>query len=63
MTLTTLADVREFVDDHLAPERRGQDTWRLNNRLYEAAQGGDIRDVEIALRLVLKLARLPCLMQ
>jgi hypothetical protein len=63
MTLTTLADVREFVEDHLPPECQERDTWHLIGRLYNAARGGDIRDMVISLRLVLELERVPCLMQ
>lgn len=59
----TLADVREFVEDHLPPECQERDTWHLIGRLYDAARGGDIRDMLISLRLVLELERVPCLMQ
>ena len=61
MTLTTLADVREFVEHHLPPECWKRDWRRVINQPYVAARGGDIRDLVISLRLVLELERIPCL--
>ena len=41
-----------------------RETWRyVANQLAEAACGGDIKDVEIALRLILQLEQVPCLPQ
>jgi hypothetical protein len=64
MTLKTLADVRELVERHLPAECRERDTWRhVSKQLIEAAQGGDINDAVVSLRLVLQLERVPCLQQ
>jgi hypothetical protein len=64
MTLTTLADIRELVERHLPAECRERDTWRhVAAQMKTAAQGGDINDATIALRLVLQLERVPCLPQ
>jgi hypothetical protein len=64
MTLTTLADIRELVERHLPAECRERETWRhVAAKMNAAARGGDIKDVVIALRLVLQLERVPCLPQ
>jgi hypothetical protein len=64
MTLRTLADVRELVEVHLPRECRERETWRyVAGALDEAARGGDIKDVVIALRIVLQLEQVPCLPQ
>ena len=64
MTLTTLADVRELVERHLPAEARERETWRyVAIQLAEAARGGDTKEVEIALQLVLQLEKVPCLPQ
>jgi hypothetical protein len=64
MTLTTLADIRELVERHLPAECRERETWRhVSVQLNAAAQGSDINDAVIALRLVLQLERVPCLPQ
>jgi hypothetical protein len=64
MTLTTLADIRELVERHLPAECRERETWRhVAAQMNAAARGGDIKDVVIALRLVLQLERVPCLPQ
>jgi hypothetical protein len=61
MTLRTLGDVRELVQ-HLPRERRERQTWRhVSDQLAQAAQGGDINDVVVSLRLVLQLEGVPCL--
>jgi hypothetical protein len=63
MTLRTLSDVRELVQ-HLPRERRERKTWRhVSDQLTKAAQGGDINDAVVALRLVLLLEQVPCLPQ
>jgi hypothetical protein len=62
MTLSTLADVRDLVERHLPAEARKREGWRyVANQLAEAAHGGDIKGVEISLRLVLQLEQVPCL--
>ena len=62
MTLSTLADVRELVERHLPAECRERETWRfVANQVAEAARGGDVKDVEIALQLALQLEQVPCL--
>jgi hypothetical protein len=64
MTLTTLADIRELVERQLPAECRERDTWRhVAAQMNAAAQGGDINDAMIELRLVLQLERVPCLPQ
>jgi hypothetical protein len=60
VTLTTLADVRGFVEDHRAPECWEPEWRHVTNRLNEAAQGGDIGDMVTSLRLVLELEQIPC---
>jgi hypothetical protein len=63
MTLRTLSDVRELVG-HLPGERRERETWRyVSDQLAKAAQGGDINDAVVSLRLVLLLEQVPCLPQ
>jgi hypothetical protein len=63
-TLHTLADVRQLVEKHLPAECRERETWRhVADRLHHAARGGDIKDVEVSLRLVLQLEQVPCLPQ
>jgi hypothetical protein len=63
MTLKTLADVRELIG-HLPADRRKLNTWRhVAKQLAAAADGGDIDDVVVSLRLVLQLENVPCLPQ
>jgi hypothetical protein len=58
-----ITDVRELIE-HLPAERRKLDTWRhVTKQLAAAADGGDINDAVISLRLVLQLERVPCLPQ
>jgi hypothetical protein len=64
MMLKTLADVRELVERHLSAEWRQRDTWRhVAKQLAAAADGGDINDVVVSLRLELQLERVPYLPQ
>ena len=61
MKLITLADVRELVEKHLPADYRQKDTWQhVAAQLADAASGGDIMDVSIALRLALMLERVQC---
>jgi hypothetical protein len=61
LRLATLADVRELMH-HLPAERRKLNTWRhVAKQLAAAADGGDINEAVIALRLVLRLEQVPCL--
>jgi hypothetical protein len=63
MTLKTLADVRALIG-HLPTDRRKLDTWRhVAKQLTAAADGGDLNDVVVSLRLVLQLECVPCLPQ
>jgi hypothetical protein len=62
-TLTTLADVRELLK-HLPDGHRQRSTWQhVAKQLAAAADGGDIDDVVVSLRLVLQLENVPCLPQ
>jgi hypothetical protein len=62
-TLETLADMRKLIG-HLPADRRGLNTWRhVSKQLAQAANGGDINDAVIALRLVLQFEQVPCLPQ
>ena len=62
MTLRTLADVRDLVERHLPAECRERETWRyVVSQLAEAARSGDVKEVEVALQLVLQLEQVPCL--
>jgi hypothetical protein len=64
MTLKTLTDVRELVERRLPADYRNRDTWRhVSKQLAQAANGGDINDVVVSLRLELQLERVPCLPQ
>ena len=61
MTLKTLGDVRTLMT-HLPAEHRARNTWRhVAKCLDDAARGGDVTDVAVALRLVLCLEKVDCL--
>jgi hypothetical protein len=58
MTLATLAHVRKLID-HLPKASRNKNTWQhVARQLNDAARGGDIRDLEVSLWLVMTLERL-----
>jgi 2-keto-3-deoxy-L-rhamnonate aldolase RhmA len=60
MTLKTLADVRELIR-HVPAGRRALPTWQhVDAQLKLAAAGGEIADIDTALRLVLAIERVPC---
>ena len=60
MTLRTLSNVRTLIG-HVPADRRRFDTWRaVEKRLNDAARGGSVDDVVIALRMVLMIERVPC---
>ena len=62
-TLKTLADVRTLMQ-HLPDGHRERSTWRhVAKQLAAAADGGNIDDVVLSLRLVLQLEQVPCLPQ
>jgi hypothetical protein len=62
MTLKTLADVRELMR-HLPAGHRERSTWRyVEKQLEEVAAGADAADVSIALRMVLSLEGVECLL-
>lgn len=64
MDLVTLADLRALIEKHLPRQTRDKETWRhVSAQLHEAARGGSVDDVSVALRLVPTLERVPCLPQ
>jgi hypothetical protein len=49
---------------HLPDGHRERSTWRhVTKQLVAAAEGGDINDAVVPLRLVLQLENVPCLPQ
>jgi hypothetical protein len=62
VAITTLADARGLVEQHLPAEYRAKHTWQqISKLLVSAARGdGDPADVEIALRLVLAMEGIQC---
>ena len=62
-TLKTLGDVRTLMQ-HLPNGHRQRSTWRhVAKQLAAAADGDDINDAVISLRLVPQLENVPCLSQ
>src|SRR5260370_30674889 len=60
VTLKTLADARELMR-HLPNGHRQRSTWRhVEAQVADAANGGDVTDALVALRLVLILERVEC---
>ena len=60
MTLRTLDDVRAFMR-YLPEDRRARHTWRgVKQQLEQAAGGGDLVDVDVALRLALSTDGVEC---
>ena len=60
MTVTTLADARAFIEQHL-PAHYHKLTWQVvADDLKAAAEGADPHGVAIALRLALMLEGVPC---
>jgi hypothetical protein len=52
---------RELIERRLPADYRNRDTWRhVAAQLAAAADGGDINDVVVSLRLVLQLERVEC---
>jgi len=61
MTLTTLADVRELIEQHLPVETRKKPTWQHVARCIDkAGRGGDSAHVVAALQLVLSMEGVEC---
>jgi hypothetical protein len=59
MTLNTLSDIRELMEQHLSAEYRKRKNWRfVEAQLNAAACGGDIKEAAIALRRL--VARRAC---
>jgi hypothetical protein len=62
--LSTLADVRELLDRHLPPEFKGKDTWRhVTGELEKAAGGAETEDIAVALRMVLSMEGVTCVVK
>jgi hypothetical protein len=60
MKLKTLADVRELLR-HLPAEVRRKHTWRhVEAHLAQAANGGDLNNISVALRLVFLIEGIEC---
>jgi hypothetical protein len=60
MTLTTLADVREFMH-HLPVDRLQRQMWRhVALQLKQAAADGDTTKVAVSLRMVLSMEGVEC---
>jgi hypothetical protein len=62
MTITTLADMRTFVSEHLPGEYRTKQTWRYVAAVMAAAASGQLPAAEVAaaVRLVLSIEGVPC---
>ena len=60
MKLKTLADMRELLS-HLPSQVRRKNTWRyVDEHLAKAANGGDLSDMLVALRLVFSIEGIEC---
>jgi DNA-binding MltR family transcriptional regulator len=60
MKLKTLADLRELLG-HLPAQVRRKDTWRhVEAHLAQAAQGGNLNDMSVALQLVFSMEGIEC---
>jgi hypothetical protein len=63
MTLATLADVHTLLR-HLPDDYREKPTWQhVADELDKAAAGGDLADIDVALRMVLFMERPECRMR
>jgi hypothetical protein len=64
INLSTLADVRVLLDRHLPSEFKDKATWRhVTGELEKAAGGAETEDIAVALRLVLYLEGVTCVMK
>jgi hypothetical protein len=62
--LSTLADVSELLDRHLPSEFKDKTTWRhVSGELEKAAGGAEMGDIAVALRMVLSLEGVTCVVQ
>jgi hypothetical protein len=62
--LSTLADVRELLDRHLPSEFKNKTTWRyVTGELEKAARGAETEDIAVALRMVLSLEGVTCVVK
>jgi hypothetical protein len=64
LALNTLPDVRALIDKHLPTEVEGRETWRhVAAKLAEGSRGADPADQVIALRMVLSLENVTCVVK
>jgi hypothetical protein len=62
--LSTLADARELLDRHLPPEFKDKTTWRyVTGELEKAASGAETESFAVALRMVLSLEGVTCVVK
>jgi hypothetical protein len=62
--LSTLVDVRELLDRHLPSEFKDSATWRyVTGELEKAAGGAETEDIAVALRMVLSLEGVTCVVK
>jgi hypothetical protein len=61
LTLATVGDVRDLIVKRLPEESRQKSTWQYVAGLaLDAANGADVADLSVALRMVLSLEGIGC---